>query len=104
MHIFTFKESHPGIDYLSIILGETMTTMLKSAQMLCGSFVSDDMTEVEKQERIVMNQMRFQEMIKDWCEEGLAGVVSCEMWVKMVVGKMVVQEVVREVVEELGAW
>lgn len=41
-----------------------MGNMLKSAQMLCGSFEVDDMTEVEKEERQLMNDMRLAEMIK----------------------------------------
>ena len=75
---------------MSEILSKTMMAMMTSAQMLCGSFVAEDMTEVEKEERAVMNQMRLQEMIKEWCGEWADRVDSCEMWIKMIVGNMVV--------------
>ncbi len=46
-----------------------MGNMLKSAQLLCGSFESEDMTEVEKEERQVMNDMRLGEMVKEFREK-----------------------------------
>lgn len=49
------EQRKSSADYMSIILSEAMGNMLKSAQMLCGSFENDDMTEVEKEERHLMN-------------------------------------------------
>jgi hypothetical protein len=40
---------------MSVILSEAMGNMLKSAQMICGSFEVEDMTEAEKEERHLMN-------------------------------------------------
>ncbi len=80
-------------DFMSVILSEAMGNMLKSAQLLCGSFESEDMTEVEKEERQVMNDMRLGEMVKEFRQEEF-DCRSCEMWIEMLIGKMVFEEMV----------
>lgn len=38
MKMVESRENKRGLDYMSVILSEAMGNMLRSAQMLCGSF------------------------------------------------------------------
>ena len=80
---------------MSLVFSETMGNMLRSAQMLCGSFESEDMTEVEKEERRLMNDAREAEVLKEVTEEAF-NVEMFDTWIKMLVSKMVLEELVDE--------
>lgn len=41
LRILSRREVERNIDYMSLVLSETMSNMLRCAKMLCGSFEND---------------------------------------------------------------